>query len=147
MINEFEEYKMFSKGLIAISAYTADKLISKYNIYFTTHPIPSFSENDFDLPVDFMVYTLDNLKSFDTQYEKIKTINFPFKSRISFFTDYKQSAVLIQKRVSEAHQVLLDRSKSVNMTNLSKVSKVSKSEVLAYMDSLDKYPTGSLFDL
>ncbi len=147
MINDFKPFVKYSKGLMNLSGQQASDLIDRYNIYFTTHIVAtSFDRLDYDLPIDFMVYQLDNLKSFDTQYAKIKTINFPDSSRISFFTDYKQNQDVIFKRISEANQILAFRNKKVSVSALVAKSKVSKEVVSKYLESQEKYKTKSLFD-
>lgn len=146
MINTFTPHKMFTNGLTDISASQADMLFDKYNIYFTTHPISSHTEWDWDLPIDFMTYKLDIKRSFDDQYAEVKNINFPFKSRISFFTDYLDNKDLVHKRLTEANEILRSNGKKVTASSLKSASNVSKDDVLLYMKGLERYPTGSLFE-
>jgi len=148
MINNYELHSNDVIGLTPISAHQASDLISKYNIYFRTKAIPTdeFSYRRFDFnTIDNNVYIVDNFKSFDTQYEHIKTINFPIASTVSFFTDYKENPLLVKHRLELAVEVLKSKSISINFTNLKKESNLEKSFVKEYIDSLEVNKTESLF--
>lgn len=103
MINTYTKAFNTDKGLTTISAHQASELISKYNIYFRA---VSAGDQEY-IPthaLDYSIYQLDNLKNFDKQYQQIKSINFPNRSTISFYTDHKENEMIVKHRVELAHQ-------------------------------------------
>jgi len=135
-------------GLTAISAHKASELITKYNIYFRLHCIPieeyAYRNFDFDL-LDNTIYKLDNSLSFDKQYNSLKTILLGYESKVYFYTDFVENKEILLQKIRESHTTLKNKNISITLTNLTKESKVKKPFVQEYIESLEKYKTGSLF--
>ena len=150
---QISNYKLHAnnpQGLTPVSADQASEMINKFNIYFRIYAVPTdeygYRNFDFDL-IDHNIYKMDNLKSFDDQYSNIKSIHFTFDSTVYFYTDYKEAACLVHRRLELASQILKSKSKSITVTNLKNETKLSKDEINIYIDSLEKNKTESLFDL
>lgn len=136
-------------GLTPISAHQASEKISKYNVYFKLHCIPTdeyvYNKFDFD-SLDNRIYKLDNYRNFDKQYYELKTILLGYDSRIRFYTDNKEDSEMVENRLLLAHYILIKRCKTINTSNLKKITKLNKDDVSNYVDSLEKNKTASLFE-
>jgi hypothetical protein len=140
MQNNFKFYSKSKDGLTNISASQASDLISKFNIYIQI--------NCFTLPsiaVDSDIKQLDNLISFDAQYKKAKSANFPEPSVIQFFTDYKYNQDIALRNIQISAEILKQKNQTVTASKLKNQSKQSKELCDLYMSSQIKYQTGSLF--
>lgn len=149
-ISNYELFAENDKELTPLSASQASDMISKYNIYFRIYAVPNdeigYRNFDFNL-IDHKIYTMDNLKSFDIQYENIKAINFTFDSTVHFYTDYKLSPTLTKFKLDFAYAVLKSKTKSINLTNLKKETELPNEEIKTYISSLEKNKTASLFEI
>jgi hypothetical protein len=140
VLNNFKFYSKSKEGLTNISASQASDLISKFNIYIQI--------NCFSLPphaVDSDIKQLDNLKSFDDQYKKAKTVNFPEQSVISFFTDYKYNQDIALRNIQISAEILKQKNESVTASKLKNISKQSKDLCDLFISSQEKNQTRSLF--
>jgi hypothetical protein len=113
----------------SISPKQASELIHEYNIYFNycAPELPTHTQ-------EFDYYKLFNDKSFDEQYEHIKTLKFPFQNRIFFYTDHKTNETILKRKIIEARQLLEQKNKSLSMTNIHKVTKLKKEVIKKLLD-------------
>lgn len=150
----FDKYKFFSNryenknnslveistGLTSISKAQALKLINQYNIYFSL-----FCGDKALTTQNTCIYQLDNLKDLEDELLILKQINFPSKSNIYLYTDYKQNEPILLKRIEDAHVKYLIENSNTSASVLKNISQVDKDFCVKYLDSLEKNQTQSLF--
>lgn len=132
MINKYE-FASKNKEVFyhAISAQIASEYINEFNIYFNYYvpTLPTEIQN-----LDY--YKLDNEKSFDEQYEHIKTLEFPEYVKIFFFTDYKTNKVILNRKIIEAKQVLNRKHMTPSVTNIHNLTKIKKEIIREHFEDL-----------
>ena len=132
MINLSNKFKLFKKrdnykesnlGLTYISPLQARNFITQYNVYFS------------------------NFIPFNTQYEYLERLNFPLKTTIYLYTDYKENKEILLNKVKSAYVELKKKNESATVTKLNQLTRVSKPICKEYVESLEPNRTMSLFDV
>jgi hypothetical protein len=152
MINDFDFYKQryvqidnkfveVPSGLSFISPQQAYKIVGEYNLYFSL-----FCGDKAGYPQDTDIYKIDNLKDLTEQLDKIKTLNFPETSTVYLYTDFIQNKDILLLKIRESHNTLKAKKIPITLTNLKKESKLEKTFVKKYIDSLEVNKTTSLFE-